>query len=757
MPGRRNEHGLREHDSSAGLILVAPSRSGSSAPAERLRPVELEPLEGEPLVSILIANYNYSRYLPQAIESALGQTYANLEVIVCDDGSHDDSVQVVDRYAAGDKRVQVIAKENGGYPSAINAAFDRSRGAILCILDADDVFVDGKVATAVASLRREAGLHCHQVKPVDAANSSLGPPIPNRLSKGWLGPDALGRGGEASFAPASGISLRREVAELVFPLPERLRRGADEYITRSAQFVTPVAATSEALALYRIHGSNTTGLWSADPRALRGFIEDNVKLTHACRDFLARVYDSDIATCLHDEDRPSYWEARLGLRIVEPGAEEAAGVDKRELANMIPDPRRRRMWALLLSLPPSAARRLLALWWGDAPLKASIKKAASRARGRSSSGSATGVSPDRPLRTPSLTPITLPRSNDEPLVSVLIANHNYERFLEAAVDSALKQSYARIEVVVCDDGSTDGSPDLLERLAREHPNVRAIRQANAGQSSALSAAFEASSGEIITLLDADDYMHEDKVRRVVERFRDTDAGMVIHQMTRVDEEGNDQGTYPMASALPEGWQGPAALRAGGYVPWIEAGIMSLRREVAERIFPLPVEAGQFADVILRGAAALLAPIEAIPEPLAFYRLHGANVGNTARRFDRDEMLERRRRDLEEVTLAYAVLDDWVRANLPAVALAPFESTRPYLERRYVIARLAGEPRAERRALLTELLARPETLSPRLRAFLRASPLLPRPLFKTGLEFLYGQGALKATLSRLTGAVRRLRP
>ena len=79
-----------------------------------LRPIELRPFSAEPLVSILVSNYNYARYIGETIESALGQTYANIELIVCDDGSTDDSVQVIEQYERKDARLQLIRKANGG-------------------------------------------------------------------------------------------------------------------------------------------------------------------------------------------------------------------------------------------------------------------------------------------------------------------------------------------------------------------------------------------------------------------------------------------------------------------------------------------------------------------------------------------------------------------------------------------------------------------------------------------------------------------
>ena len=88
-------------------------------------------------VTILINNYNYARFLPAAIDSALSQTYHPLEVVVVDDGSTDESLDIIRDY--GD-RVRPVFKSNGGQASAFNAGFAASRGEVICLLDADDFF-----------------------------------------------------------------------------------------------------------------------------------------------------------------------------------------------------------------------------------------------------------------------------------------------------------------------------------------------------------------------------------------------------------------------------------------------------------------------------------------------------------------------------------------------------------------------------------------------------------------------------------------
>src|SRR4051794_6220176 len=86
-------------------------------------------------VSVIINNYNYSAYLREAIDSALDQTYPHVEVVVVDDGSTDDSREIISKY--GTKVIPVL-QNNGGQGAAFNSGFAASRGEIVCFLDADD-------------------------------------------------------------------------------------------------------------------------------------------------------------------------------------------------------------------------------------------------------------------------------------------------------------------------------------------------------------------------------------------------------------------------------------------------------------------------------------------------------------------------------------------------------------------------------------------------------------------------------------------
>src|SRR5918994_1896974 len=119
-----------------------------------------------------------------------------------------------------------------------------------------------------------------------------------------------------------------------------------------------------------------------------------------------------------------------------------------------------------------------------------------------------------------------------PLVSVLTATYNGEAFVAETIESVLAQTYPHVEHVLVDDGSTDGTPAILEEYARRHPDrVRVLlRQANAGPTRRRNEAFEASRGELLAWIDHDDLWAPTKLERQVPALeQDPTVGLVYTQ------------------------------------------------------------------------------------------------------------------------------------------------------------------------------------------------------------------------------------
>lgn len=91
-----------------------------------------------PLISIIVPIYNTAKYLPRCIDSILNQTYKNLEIILIDDGSTDNSGQLADKYAKNDKRIKVVHQKNGGQSTARNTGIQMAKGEYINFIDSDD-------------------------------------------------------------------------------------------------------------------------------------------------------------------------------------------------------------------------------------------------------------------------------------------------------------------------------------------------------------------------------------------------------------------------------------------------------------------------------------------------------------------------------------------------------------------------------------------------------------------------------------------
>lgn len=209
----------------------------------------------------------------------------------------------------------------------------------------------------------------------------------------------------------------------------------------------------------------------------------------------------------------------------------------------------------------------------------------------------------------------------KPLITVLITTYNYGRFIDEAVESVLVQDYPqdKVQIVVVDDGSTD---DTAERVRKYGSRVEYLYQSNGGQASALNLGFEKARGEIVLLLDADDFFLRGKVRRITEAFeRDSKIGMVYHRLLEWDtytDERRECDFTPVSGdvyAIPE--------QFFFYVPLPTSGVC-FRRRFVNRLLPIPGRIRMLADAFLTNLIPFVASILAIPEPLAVYRFHGRN-------------------------------------------------------------------------------------------------------------------------------------
>ena len=208
----------------------------------------------KPLVSVVINNFNYARFLRAATDSALAQSYPRVEVIVVDDGSTDESREIIASYGG---RVISVLKDNGGQASAINAGFARSRGEYIVFLDSDDTLMPEAAAAIVNAFAETAAVKAHwYLRVVDEdgrPNGAMRPSGP--LARGdlrcVLERDSL----DHACPPQSGNAYARAFLEAALPIDEPVYRtgGADTLLSMLSIVGGTVAAIDAPLGMYRMH------------------------------------------------------------------------------------------------------------------------------------------------------------------------------------------------------------------------------------------------------------------------------------------------------------------------------------------------------------------------------------------------------------------------------------------------------------------------------------------------------------------------
>ena len=209
-----------------------------------------------PLVSIVINNYNYARFLRHAIDGALAQTYSRVEVIVVDDGSTDESRAVIESYQ---QRIAPLLKANGGQGSALNAGFAASRGEIVMFLDADDELMAEAVEQVVKVWRPGIAKAQFQLEVIDDRGQPLGLRLPrfNGFIPNGDIRDRITRFGEYPTAPPSGAAYARSALDHVMPLEEATWfLAADKPLVLLTPFFGDVVSICRPLGRYRLHASN---------------------------------------------------------------------------------------------------------------------------------------------------------------------------------------------------------------------------------------------------------------------------------------------------------------------------------------------------------------------------------------------------------------------------------------------------------------------------------------------------------------------
>jgi len=214
------------------------------------------------VVTVVIASHNYAHFIPQTLDSVLAQTYPNWECIVVDDGSTDNTREVVERYTKADQRIRYLWQENQRLAAARNTGIANSSGEYLQFLDADDLIESRKLECQVDVLehQQEIDIVYGDVRYIAAERSdqrhltAAEVNIPDVVRLSGQGKTVLSALARGNITPTNCILLRRQVISSVGPFEARANEAYDYWVRCALQGKRFHFADHDgARALVRLH------------------------------------------------------------------------------------------------------------------------------------------------------------------------------------------------------------------------------------------------------------------------------------------------------------------------------------------------------------------------------------------------------------------------------------------------------------------------------------------------------------------------
>lgn len=319
----------------------------------------------------------------------------------------------------------------------------------------------------------------------------------------------------------------------------------------------------------------------------------------------------------------------------------------------------------------------------------------------------------------------------KPLVTALVDTFNHERYIEQALVSVLEQglSPSELEIVVVDDGSTDRTPEIVQKFL---PRVKHLRKQNGGQASAFNAAFPEVGGQIVAILDGDDWWAKGKLPAVADALeRNQEVSAVSHAYYEYYEENQELRTCGPPDTISLDLATPEAARLA-FRSWafLQPSALTVRWKVLERVMPIPEVLVFSADSPI-ALASMAMRVLVLPAPLSYYRFHASNLYAS---HSKDMEKLRRRYEMDEV-MCGVLWPMLLRLGVPEDCISAFLDAFWIWVNRRSLSAFGGSPlktfRTEMRSFRLD--SRNPTLSYRLFKYLVMGPatllLPPRQFYK----------------------------
>jgi glycosyltransferase involved in cell wall biosynthesis len=212
-----------------------------------------------PKVEVIIPAYNAARYLPIAIESVVAQTFEDWRILLVDDGSTDDTTQVIAPYRQelGEKLLY-LRKANGGLPAARNTAIRHATAEFLALLDADDIWLPNRLEESLKVFegRPQVGLSYGYISRVDPDGALIDTFAARQCNgEGWIAPHIYTR---AVYLPCPTITFRKRCVGEIGMFDETMRATEDRDLWLRIALKYEVALVPHLIAYYRMSPASMT-------------------------------------------------------------------------------------------------------------------------------------------------------------------------------------------------------------------------------------------------------------------------------------------------------------------------------------------------------------------------------------------------------------------------------------------------------------------------------------------------------------------
>lgn len=450
-----------------------------------------------PKISVVIPVYNAGQYISRCLDSILVQKYAGeLEIICVDDGSTDNSAQIIREYANHNSNIRVISQSNKGAAAARNSGMDAARGKYISFIDADDYILDGLysefsrvISNGDIDIYMFNGLVENGVYNTQSTFFTS-----NIFKPGVTENDCFNYSKIADFFYGNqGIWNKIYRADFLKRHNFRLLEGCI-FEDTLFNFVTIINAEKIRFTYKKFYK------YMINPRSVTNSIGKNSL-------DLFKIFEA--MECEAKKLNLEYFFSYALFQLEYEKIIETLGLTKPEFRQELFNKAQEFLKNRITRLNPQIYLKLININFGLALLNYTYEQFCNTLLLSKDTFHFSQIKPKNPM------------------FSIIVPVYNVQRFLPLCIKSLTNQSYDNFEIICINDGSTDNSKELLEQYAKADARITVINQKNKGLGGARNTGVRAAKGEYLLFVDSDDWLALDALQKLNESVNQNKADVYM--------------------------------------------------------------------------------------------------------------------------------------------------------------------------------------------------------------------------------------